>query len=312
MARTKTPKRPSMQARRTTWTRFYLPRGQDWPTWSSGHSDARLGPLADVPGCCEVWLGRMVDDPEQAALIVLWTSVEFLKNFQNSPACEEFLQSLPENDMQASLVSGALLRGLSLSDADDASLLSARSRFLSFGWKMGFGSFNWDLQGRITLTAFALPYTACPIPEPWRDAVYGTFSNFLPTGCEELRSWRRVKIEYWSQWAWVDSGLSQLEQQAAAAGNKSYRTVLCQFRRWNGSGGATRELEEASAKSPLARESWAREVAKVMPPVTAWEQQRWDIQSPPAREEEEEGMDCECEEDQRNLDEFLKQNLSSR
>lgn len=54
--------------RRTTWTRFYLPKWQGWPKWSTGSSV--LGPLAEVTGYDKVWLGRQVDDPEQAAIII--------------------------------------------------------------------------------------------------------------------------------------------------------------------------------------------------------------------------------------------------
>lgn len=55
--------------RRTSWTRFHLPRGQDWPTWLTGGS-LDLGPLTGVTGCGKVWLGRQVDDCEQAAIII--------------------------------------------------------------------------------------------------------------------------------------------------------------------------------------------------------------------------------------------------
>lgn len=64
------------ERRRVTWTRFHLPREQEWPTWTtaasnSGSDDvALLGPLAGVEGCEKVWLGRQVDDPGKAALIV--------------------------------------------------------------------------------------------------------------------------------------------------------------------------------------------------------------------------------------------------
>ena len=68
MARTK------MTAKRyehvTTWTRFHLPREQEWPTWSVDYPDVHVGPLAGLEGCLEVLLGRMVEDPEQAAYII--------------------------------------------------------------------------------------------------------------------------------------------------------------------------------------------------------------------------------------------------
>jgi hypothetical protein len=70
MARTKAYKGPNSFDRRTTWTRFHLPRGQEWPTWSVVYSDPHRGPLTDVEGIDEVWLGRTVEDSEQAALII--------------------------------------------------------------------------------------------------------------------------------------------------------------------------------------------------------------------------------------------------
>ncbi|KAI2471679.1 hypothetical protein F4781DRAFT_90218 [Annulohypoxylon bovei var. microspora] len=310
MARVKkTKEQLRQQHKRTSWTRFHLPRGQDWPAWSTGHEDAHIGPLAGVPGCQKAWLGRKVEDPEQAALIVLWDSAESLTNFQRSPACDAFLQGLPESDAQAPLASGALLRGLSLGDAP------APSRFLSFQWNSGF-RFEEDLRGRVSLTALAMPCAGNPVPEAWRSAVYGALAGFLPDGCEDLRvQWPRARAHFWTAWAWADGDRGL---QAAAAGDGSARAVLCEFRRWNGYGGATPEREEAAAKSPRARESWARTVGKVMPPVTAWEQERWDVQLAPCfitPEEEEEVDEEKGEEDaeyERNMEEFLKQRLSPR
>ena len=51
-----------------TWTRFYLPRNQEWPVWA-GHEDIYSGPLLDL-GIRSLRLRRMVDDPEQAAYII--------------------------------------------------------------------------------------------------------------------------------------------------------------------------------------------------------------------------------------------------
>ena len=70
-----TPTQLRRERRRVTWTRFHLSREQDWPRWTtaggSESDDATfLGPLAGVEGCEKVWLGRQVDDPEKAALIV--------------------------------------------------------------------------------------------------------------------------------------------------------------------------------------------------------------------------------------------------
>lgn len=248
-------------------------------------------------------------------------SAESLKNFQNSPACDEFLQGLPDNDVQTSLVSGASLQGLSLDDAADNDAPSSSapsSRFLSFQWTSGY-RFEEDLQGRVTLTALAMPYTGDPVPESWRNAVYSALGNFLPSGCEDLREkWPPPLMHFWTAWAWVDSsnleGQPGQQQVGATAGNDSgRRAVVCQFRRWNGYSGATPAREEALAESPLARESWERTVAEVMPPVTAWEQERWDIQLAPRyfAPEEEEGEEEDPEYEQK-VKEFLEQSLPQR
>lgn len=68
MARTKMTAKQYNRVR--TWTRFHLPLEQEWPTWPVAHSDVHVGPLADVQGILQVWLGRMVEDPEHAAYII--------------------------------------------------------------------------------------------------------------------------------------------------------------------------------------------------------------------------------------------------
>ncbi|KAI1807188.1 hypothetical protein F4811DRAFT_550143 [Daldinia bambusicola] len=315
MARTKEIKsKLHQQDKRTSWTRFYLRRGQEWPTWLKGHLDANIGPLATVAGCQRVWLGRKVDDPEQAALIILWESAEALKAFQSSPACAEFLQSLPEKDLPASPASGALLWS---AFPVDASSSSASARFLSFQWNGGY-RFEEDLQGRVTLTILAIPYTGDPVPESWTTAVYDAFEQLLPEGCEEISAqWPDARMHFWTAWAWIDSDISQHqeegEEEVEAGKKKSGQALLCEFRRWNGCHGATPELEEALAKSPQARESWAETIAKVMPPVMAWDQERWDIRlaphyiSPEEEEDKEEGQDEEDEEYEGDMKSFLEQ-----
>lgn len=54
----------------TSWTRFRLPRDQEWSTWSLPHDDVHVGPLKGVGGWLTASLGRMVDNPEQAAYII--------------------------------------------------------------------------------------------------------------------------------------------------------------------------------------------------------------------------------------------------
>lgn len=109
--------------------------------------------------------------------------------------------------------------------------------------------------------------------------------------------------------AWVDGKFGKIEENEE--GNNG-RTILCEFRHWTGVYGVTPELEEVSAKDPLARESWVQAVAKVMPPVTAWEQERWDIRVVPSFESPEEDEDEAEEEEEdaewnRKLVEFCEQ-----
>lgn len=73
---------------------------------------------------------------------------------------------------------------------------------------------------------------------------------------------------------------------------------------------AAPELEEVSAKESLARRSWVRVMTRAMPPVTAWQHERWDIRviqrfEPP---EENEAENSEWEE---TLAEFCEQSRRS-
>lgn len=195
----------------------------------------------------------------------------------------------------------------------------APSRFLSFQW-VGIG-FEEKLQGRVTFTALVIQYTGDRIPESSRSHVFGTirkaFDQFRPRGCEDISS-PSMQTHFWKQWAivdnkdaLVDSDPWQLGEQVSTAGNVGGRMVLCEFRQWNGYSGATPEREEATANSPLTRESWAQMFANVMPPATAWAKERWDIQLVPQKEEEE-GEYEEDSEDDRNMEEYLNQNLPYR
>lgn len=58
------------EQQRLTWSRFHLPKEQKWPRWSIDDTDD-LGALANVPGCLKVLLDRMVNNAEEALLLVL-------------------------------------------------------------------------------------------------------------------------------------------------------------------------------------------------------------------------------------------------
>ncbi|KAI0394199.1 hypothetical protein F5Y17DRAFT_476007 [Xylariaceae sp. FL0594] len=65
------------------------------------------------------------------------------------------------------------------------------------------------------------------------------------------------------------------------SGRSRTRTTLCEFRLWPGRMDETPEFEEALANDAQARASCEEAVAAVMPPVTTWEQERWDIRQIP-------------------------------
>lgn len=247
----------------------------------------------------------------------VWHTEDALKSFQATPACAEFLRGLPETAdvLPSSSVTsaGASLQDLSLDSASVTSApppppppsSSSSSRFLIFQWHSPY-RFEENLKGRITLTALELPCTTgtgtgtgdAAVPEEWRKAVHDAVDGFMPRGCEDIRSAWNARMQFWTAWAWADDDLTHLRRRAAMtkgaveeggeeqgkANTSARRAFMCQFRRWNGYSNATPERESAAAASELARESWARRVATVMPPVTDWEQERWDIQVVPRYE----------------------------
>jgi len=89
MARTKQTARRS-QPSVVTWTRFHLPIGQEWPAWAVAHENVHFGPLNDVDGVWKGWLGRMVEDPEQAAYIIGKALGDAVRE-----TCSEFITNLP-------------------------------------------------------------------------------------------------------------------------------------------------------------------------------------------------------------------------
>ncbi|PNP55970.1 hypothetical protein THARTR1_03907 [Trichoderma harzianum] len=298
--------------RRTTWTRFHLPRWQGWPTWSTGSSI--LGPLAEVTGYNKVWLGRQVDDPEQAAIII---REYFSLGFHEVSIIINTQQQQCGRLQKPSRISKTLQHRLSLNDAENTgtAVSPTASRFPSLHWHYSNGK-ELEVEGRVTLTTLLVPYTGGPDLEQIRLSIVRAFKGFVPADCEDLRPpppLSRDSIPLGGQWpglvaflpkpdglvwAWTDTGDNEQwqppGQSVAAEQNGSGQMVVCQFRLWNGLYGATRQREEASAKNALAKESWETVVSNVFPPVTAWEQERWDIQvapsylSPLIDEEEEE------------------------
>ncbi|KAI0400398.1 hypothetical protein F4802DRAFT_619866 [Xylaria palmicola] len=283
MARTKqTAKRIDKPL--TSWTRFHLPRDQEWPTWSVHYDDVHVGPLEGVEGWRTASLGRMVDNPEQAAYIIQWVDLDAVKNFLSSPVCAEFLRNLPEQgDSQAPVESGSALENLALTDASPSSAL-ATSRFLIF--ECVTHAVTAEVEGLVTLTAFLVPRKIDSVLLMWKEKFESVFAGFRPPGYELITRHPRFMFRFAAVWLWVRSEDGWVEtkfgKQEQMQDDDQGRTIICHFHLWRRDCGATPELEEASAADPQSRESWNRAVARVMPPVTSWVlQERWDIQAVP-------------------------------
>ncbi|KAK3292138.1 uncharacterized protein B0H64DRAFT_419499 [Chaetomium fimeti] len=266
-----------------TWTRFYLPREQEWPTWVVHHEDVHAGPLADVKGLLTISLGRMVDNPEQAAYILNWSTLEDLVNFQSSPACARFLRNLPEypgDNPGACIESGSALQQLTLDDTP-SSPLPATSRFLVL---KRLAAVTPEPDGLVTVTTFLVPHQVDDKYRMWRDNFRYAFAAFMPRGA---RLWhhnfwyKSTYAWFWllaeDHWVWEKFGKPEQQAQEGSPG----RTIFCHFFLWSPKFGATPEHEAEVAADPQARESWNQAIAKVMPPATAWAQERWDMRGVP-------------------------------
>ncbi|KAL2867618.1 uncharacterized protein BJX67DRAFT_380965 [Aspergillus lucknowensis] len=258
-----------------TWTRFHLPREQEWPTWSVDHPDVHVDPLAGVECCLRASLGRMVDNPEQAAYIIERPTLDDLKTFQSSPACAEFLQN-PPRPMDVD----SALEHLSLDDAD------AASRFLIL--KHATEAVTAEIVGRVTFTTFLVPRKVENMFGMYKDTFNSAFETFIPRG-SEFMIWNRDFMFWFSAvWFWVLAEDTWVEDKfgkldaTTEDGTDQGRTIFCHFFLWQGRlRGINTEHEEASAADPQARESWHQAIEKVMAPATEWNQERWDIQEVP-------------------------------
>lgn len=190
------------------------------------------------------------------------------------------------------------------------------SRFLTFEHVLG--SPTADVEGRVTLTAFLVPRKDDSVRRTWYDNIRDVFGHFLPRGSEFIRLHRRFSWQYLTVWFWVLTEDHWVEKKFGkpeqTQEDTQGRTILCEFRLWPRSCDVTPEHEEASATDPQARESWDQAVAKVMPPVTAWEQERWDIRQVPRfyPPEEIDPEDVEYEQElQKFREELLQRNESA-
>lgn len=209
-----------------------------------------------------------------------------MKSFQSSPACAEFLQNLPEYDnSQVSVESGSTLGNLTLTDASSSSSAPETSRFLIF--EHVTPAVTAEVEGLVTLTAFLVPrkVDSDSVFLMWREKFESVFAGFRHRGYESITRhpdfmFRFAAVWLWvlSEDGWVEKKFGKLEQ---TQDDDQGRTIICHFHLWPRKWGATPEKEEASAADPQSRESWNRTIAQVMPPVTSWVQERWDIQDIP-------------------------------
>lgn len=164
------------------------------------------------------------------------------------------------------------------------------------------------LEGRVTITTLLILYKGVPTFKLWFEAVYNVLDQFMPSGSGNFPvKWPRLLMKFWTSLAWLDTGdtsvnrdIGQEGQHAATAGDQGGQAILCEFRKWSTYSDITAEDEEAWAKSPQARESWAWRMAEIMPPITAWKQERWNIRLTPrpvATQEEELVEEEQVEED---------------
>jgi len=162
-----------------------------------------------------------------------------------------------------------------------------------------------DVEGRVTFNTFVVPHKQ---DHETTLSAYGALRaelcKFQPRGFEFIEGtglhWQRYK----TTWFWTleeDQWVQSEFGEETAEG----RTVICEFHLWPRKYGATPEHEEAAAADPEARESWNKAVAKIMPPVTAWVQERWNILRLPCHEPPYEPSEEQLEH-QRKLDEFIK------
>jgi len=251
-----------------------------------------------------------------------WTSLEALRNFQSSPACVAFLLGLPEDNPDTARVSGIEagpeLARLALDDTSTSSVaLVPASRFLTL---QHIDPRNTScVEGRVTFTIYKIPRKVDNVRQIWEDDFKRPFGRFIPPGSEFLIAhplfWYRLAATWFvvlDEDRWVGEKFGKLEPYGMpgedyGSDHEQGRTLFCRFHLWSRMG-ATLEHEAASAADPQARESWDRANARVMPPATAWQQERWDIQDVPRYVPLSDlEMDPEEEEFERNLEEWRKE-----
>lgn len=173
----------------------------------------------------------------------------------------------------------------------------APSRFLALRHTEGYPTADLHNCGRLTITAFSVPQKSDYSQMwTWYKSIREVFKFFLPRCSESIQWPLGFCWQYMTVWFWVANEDGWVERTFGKMGEEG-RTVICEFRLWPKENGFTPELEDAAAKDPVARASWDQAVAKVMPPVMAWKQERWDVRTvpgfPPDEDLEEETEESE-------------------
>jgi hypothetical protein len=191
--------------------------------------------------------------------------LEDLKAFQSSPACAEFLQRLPEydvNNSEVSVDSGLTLRHLALDDDST----SSSSRFLALNYVSEVSTPT--IEGRVTFTSLLVP-DKVEERTMWKDSL-SCFQT--PNALDGISS---------ELWFWVlmeDHSMKEIfGKLKQTEGENQARTIFCHFTVWRYSD-AQPGQEEAVAADPQA---WKEQLDEVMPLVTAWHQERWDFRQVP-------------------------------
>lgn len=229
--------------------------------------------------------------------MVEWDTLDDLKNFQSSPACAEFLRNLPVDN--SSIESGSALSHSTWDDVSSPSPPGA-SRFLIL--KHAIETWTRQVEGRVTFTSFLVPRRVDDVYGMWKDKLETKFGKLIPHGSEFVTWHRGFWFKFPAVWFWVLAEDHWVEEKFGKPGQTQDdgqgRTIFCHFQLWPPLHGATLEQEEASA---VDRESWNEAAAQVMPPATAWVQERWDIQDVPRFLPPEPEIDPEAENYDREL-----------
>ncbi|KAL2197099.1 hypothetical protein P885DRAFT_77578 [Corynascus similis CBS 632.67] len=203
---------------------------------------------------------------------VEWRTLDDIKNFQSSPACAEFLQNLPET--AEGVESGSEPANLTLDGASSSRFLILKHpQFVPTG----------NVEGRVTLTSFVVPGINDEMERSrvWHKHFYKEFDGFAPLGSGFIR-WNFAWSRFSAVWFWALQEDRWVEEKFGKPGRtQGGRTIFCHFFLWATKFGATPENEAALAADSEARESWERRIARVVPPATAWQQERWDIREVP-------------------------------